>query len=158
VARSVDPSVQGITASALPSSADHQVMDDPTLRENDRDLQDVEHLDHQRSETTKINASHDEQTPLSRDMETSAVIKHRAKPATKAIDRTLMISQGPPPSSKPTTSAAGVWTQHQQKQLESALSQVPKGIGDRWDQIAELVPDKTKVFHVIFHQTQFLQF
>lgn len=150
VARSVDPSVQGITASALPSSPDHPVMDDPTQREQDRD----QHPLHQRPETVKGNASHDEQTPTSsRETETSSpVVKHRAKPTPKSVDRTLMISQAPPPSSqapppssKPTTAtAAGAWTQQQQKQLESALSQVPKGVSDRWDRIAELVPEKTK--------------
>lgn len=38
------------------------------------------------------------------------------------------------------------WSQIQQKALEDALSSYPKGVLDRWDRIAECVPDKTKVF------------
>ncbi|XP_056266454.1 dnaJ homolog subfamily C member 1 [Pseudoliparis swirei] len=37
-----------------------------------------------------------------------------------------------------------VWTQNQQKQLELALQQLPRGTAERWDRIAKLVPGKTK--------------
>nr|XP_040028323.1 dnaJ homolog subfamily C member 1 [Gasterosteus aculeatus aculeatus] len=37
-----------------------------------------------------------------------------------------------------------VWTQNQQKLLELALQQFPRGTSDRWDCIAKVVPDKTK--------------
>lgn len=37
------------------------------------------------------------------------------------------------------------WTQNQQKLLESALQQYPKGCSDRWDKIARCVPSKSKV-------------
>ncbi|EYC00690.1 hypothetical protein Y032_0113g352 [Ancylostoma ceylanicum] len=36
------------------------------------------------------------------------------------------------------------WTQTEQKQLEAALQQYPKGCEDRWDKIAAAVPTKTK--------------
>ncbi|KAK7823819.1 hypothetical protein U0070_020490 [Myodes glareolus] len=38
------------------------------------------------------------------------------------------------------------WTQSQQKLLELALQQYPKGASDRWDKIAKCVPSKSK-FH-----------
>lgn len=37
------------------------------------------------------------------------------------------------------------WSQDQQKCLEDALARFPKGCSDRWDRIAEHVPEKTKV-------------
>ncbi|KAF6129762.1 DnaJ heat shock protein family (Hsp40) member C1 [Phyllostomus discolor] len=36
------------------------------------------------------------------------------------------------------------WTQNQQKLLELALQQYPKGSSDRWDKIAKCVPSKSK--------------
>ncbi|KAG8515879.1 DnaJ subfamily C member 1, partial [Galemys pyrenaicus] len=36
------------------------------------------------------------------------------------------------------------WTQSQQKLLELALQQYPKGSSDRWDKIAKCVPSKSK--------------
>lgn len=38
-----------------------------------------------------------------------------------------------------------VWTQNQQKLLELALQQFPRGTTERWDKIAKVVPGKTKV-------------
>lgn len=38
-----------------------------------------------------------------------------------------------------------IWTQNQQKLLELALQQYPKGNPERWDKIAKCVPGKTKV-------------
>uniref|UniRef100_A0A674ID85 DnaJ heat shock protein family (Hsp40) member C1 n=1 Tax=Terrapene triunguis TaxID=2587831 RepID=A0A674ID85_9SAUR len=38
-----------------------------------------------------------------------------------------------------------LWTQNQQKLLELALQQYPKGTSDRWDKIAKCVPGKSKV-------------
>lgn len=37
------------------------------------------------------------------------------------------------------------WTQNQQKLLELALQQFPRGTAERWDRIAKVVPGKTKV-------------
>lgn len=37
-----------------------------------------------------------------------------------------------------------VWTQNQQKLLEMALKQFSKTTPERWDKIANCVPDKTK--------------
>lgn len=37
------------------------------------------------------------------------------------------------------------WTQNQQKLLELALQQYPRGSSDRWDKIAKCVPSKSKV-------------
>lgn len=38
-----------------------------------------------------------------------------------------------------------VWTQNQQRQLELALQQYPRGTAERWDKIAKMVPGKSKV-------------
>lgn len=38
-----------------------------------------------------------------------------------------------------------VWTQSQQKLLELALQQYPRGTAERWDRIAKVVPGKSKV-------------
>lgn len=43
-----------------------------------------------------------------------------------------------------------LWTQNQQKLLEMALQQYPKGTSDRWDKIAKCVPGKNKVCLVLF--------
>lgn len=40
---------------------------------------------------------------------------------------------------------AAAWSQLQQKALEQALSQFPKGVSERWERIAKVVPGKTKV-------------
>lgn len=40
--------------------------------------------------------------------------------------------------------AEDAWTQSQQKLLELALQQYPKGASDRWDKIAKCVPSKSK--------------
>lgn len=37
-----------------------------------------------------------------------------------------------------------IWTQNQQKLLELALQQFPRGMAERWDRIAKVVPGKTK--------------
>ncbi|XP_020657477.3 dnaJ homolog subfamily C member 1 [Pogona vitticeps] len=41
-------------------------------------------------------------------------------------------------------SSEDLWTQNQQKLLELALQQYPKGTGERWDKIAKYVPGKSK--------------
>ncbi|XP_041486771.1 dnaJ homolog subfamily C member 1 isoform X1 [Microtus oregoni] len=43
-----------------------------------------------------------------------------------------------------TRAAEETWTQSQQKLLELALQQYPKGASDRWDKIAKCVPSKSK--------------
>ncbi|XP_030016264.1 dnaJ homolog subfamily C member 1-like [Sphaeramia orbicularis] len=39
---------------------------------------------------------------------------------------------------------SSIWTQNQQKLLELALQQFPRGTTERWDRIAKVVPGKTK--------------
>ncbi|XP_035688894.1 dnaJ homolog subfamily C member 1-like [Branchiostoma floridae] len=39
---------------------------------------------------------------------------------------------------------SGAWSQKQQKQLETAIAQHPKGTAERWEKIAEMVPGKGK--------------
>jgi len=135
VARSVSPSEQGITASAFPIPS-VPVLDNPTRQ--------------------------DDELPGAAPL---LSVRHRTKPAAKSAERTLMISQpvlassGANSSSNPPPPVVtkSAWTQIQQKQLESALSQVPKSASDRWDRIAELVPDKTKVFLITFHCFAYMQ-
>lgn len=43
------------------------------------------------------------------------------------------------------SAADEVWTQNQQKLLELALQQYPRGTAERWDKIAKVVPGKSKV-------------
>lgn len=45
------------------------------------------------------------------------------------------------------TATEDVWTQNQQKLLELALQQYPRGTTERWDRIAKVVPGKSKVGH-----------
>lgn len=162
VARSVRPSEQGITASALPTPS-IPVLDDPTQRDDEP----VEPTDsagvlRRRSETIA-----DRTESLDKQNDSTAAtlpsVRHRTKPVPKSVDRTLMISQPAASSVNPqvanlpaATVAKSTWTQLQQKQLESALNQVAKGASDRWDRIAELVPDKTKVFLVTFYHLLYL--
>ncbi|XP_049603756.1 dnaJ homolog subfamily C member 1 isoform X1 [Syngnathus scovelli] len=49
-----------------------------------------------------------------------------------------------PQQNKDTGEAAAVWTQNQQKLLELALQQFPRGSVERWDRIAKVVPGKSK--------------
>ena len=155
VARSVDPAVQGITASSLPSASDHGgVTDEPTQRDDDDgDYQQQDQLGLvDAAAQTNCEATQQTVTSAVETQTPPAVVQRRAKPAAKSVDRTLMISQALACSSSscakppPPPAVSAVWTQYQQKQLESALSHVPKGAADRWDQIADLVADKTKVF------------
>ncbi|XP_072525367.1 dnaJ homolog subfamily C member 1 [Salminus brasiliensis] len=53
------------------------------------------------------------------------------------------LSPAAPPKEKPNT-ADDVWTQNQQKLLELALQQYPRGTAERWDKIAKVVPGKSK--------------
>lgn len=48
-----------------------------------------------------------------------------------------------------TRAAEEAWTQSQQKLLELALQQYPKGASDRWDKIAKCVPSKSKVCNTV---------
>lgn len=43
------------------------------------------------------------------------------------------------------SAADEVWTQNQQRLLELALQQYPRGTAERWDRIAKVVPGKNKV-------------
>uniref|UniRef100_A0A8D0HD02 DnaJ heat shock protein family (Hsp40) member C1 n=1 Tax=Sphenodon punctatus TaxID=8508 RepID=A0A8D0HD02_SPHPU len=50
-------------------------------------------------------------------------------------------------------SADDLWTQNQQKLLEVALQQYPKGTPERWDKIAKYVPGKNKVGNPLLGHT-----
>ncbi|KAG9356076.1 hypothetical protein JZ751_000920 [Albula glossodonta] len=50
----------------------------------------------------------------------------------------------PPPPQAQAPAAEDVWTQNQQRLLELALQQYPRGTTERWDKIAKVVPGKTK--------------
>ncbi|XP_074545546.1 dnaJ homolog subfamily C member 1 [Halichoeres trimaculatus] len=49
--------------------------------------------------------------------------------------------------------AEPTWTQNQQKLLELALQQFPRGTAERWDRIAKVVPGKTKEECMIRYKT-----
>uniref|UniRef100_A0A4W5PRH8 DnaJ homolog subfamily C member 1 n=1 Tax=Hucho hucho TaxID=62062 RepID=A0A4W5PRH8_9TELE len=70
---------------------------------------------------------------------------------TAATEEDSEEEQSPPTSSVPqpskekaTAAADDVWTQNQQKLLELALQQYPRGTTERWDRIAKVVPGKSK--------------
>lgn len=50
-----------------------------------------------------------------------------------------------------TEESAKKWSQQQQKALEEALAKFPKGCTDRWDRIAECVPNKNKVIMLLLY-------
>ncbi|XP_016386496.1 dnaJ homolog subfamily C member 1-like [Sinocyclocheilus rhinocerous] len=50
----------------------------------------------------------------------------------------------PSASREKPSAAEDVWTQNQQRLLELALQQYPRGATERWDKIAKVVPGKTK--------------
>ncbi|KAI1902220.1 hypothetical protein AGOR_G00042470 [Albula goreensis] len=53
-------------------------------------------------------------------------------------------SQSQSQSQAQAPAAEDVWTQNQQRLLELALQQYPRGTTERWDKIAKVVPGKTK--------------
>lgn len=63
----------------------------------------------------------------------------------KDFDPTAVEEEEAEPQESKEKSEAGVWTQNQQKLLELALQQFPRGTSERWDRIAKVVPGKTKV-------------
>jgi hypothetical protein len=151
-ARSVDPCSQGITGTELPfgsacmSTQPSENLGEYEIRgEESNALPGIQTSDEERQTKLKINARNENVAKL------------------KKIDRTLMITQLPPavkssmscgPTSvQPPANSAnyGGWTQQQQRQLELALNQFPKGTADRWDRIAEVIPGKTKVNFYEFH-------
>lgn len=62
-----------------------------------------------------------------------------------AVDDDSEDEKKPPASKEKPSAADDVWTQNQQKLLELALQQFPRGTTERWDKIAMVVPGKTKV-------------
>lgn len=63
----------------------------------------------------------------------------------KDFDPTAVEEEEAGPQESKEKGEAGVWTQSQQKLLELALQQFPRGTSERWDRIAKVVPGKTKV-------------
>uniref|UniRef100_A0A673H2G9 DnaJ homolog subfamily C member 1 n=1 Tax=Sinocyclocheilus rhinocerous TaxID=307959 RepID=A0A673H2G9_9TELE len=61
-----------------------------------------------------------------------------------AVDDDSEDEKKPSASKEKPSSAEDVWTQNQQKLLELALQQYPRGTTERWDKIAKVVPGKTK--------------
>lgn len=61
------------------------------------------------------------------------------------FDPTAVEEEEAEPRESKEKAETGVWTQNQQKLLELALQQFPRGTSERWDRIAKVVPGKTKV-------------
>uniref|UniRef100_A0A672SMK9 DnaJ homolog subfamily C member 1 n=1 Tax=Sinocyclocheilus grahami TaxID=75366 RepID=A0A672SMK9_SINGR len=61
-----------------------------------------------------------------------------------AVDDDSEDEKKPSASKEKPSAAEDVWTQNQQKLLELALQQFPRGTTERWDKIAKVVPGKTK--------------
>lgn len=62
-----------------------------------------------------------------------------------AVDDDSEDEKKPSASKEKPSAAEDLWTQNQQKLLELALQQYPRGTTERWDKIAKVVPGKTKV-------------
>lgn len=60
------------------------------------------------------------------------------------FDPTAVEEEGAEPQENREKADPVVWTQSQQKLLELALQQFPRGTAERWDRIAKVVPGKTK--------------
>lgn len=63
----------------------------------------------------------------------------------KDFDPTAVEEEEAEPLENKEKAEPAVWTQNQQKLLELALQQFPRGTAERWDRIAKVVPGKTKV-------------
>lgn len=63
----------------------------------------------------------------------------------KDFDPTAVEEEEAEPQENKEKAEPAVWTQNQQKLLELALQQFPRGTAERWDRIAKVVPGKTKV-------------
>lgn len=63
----------------------------------------------------------------------------------KDFDSTVGDEEEAEPQESKERLGPAVWTQNQQKLLELALQQFPRGTAERWDHIAKVVPGKTKV-------------
>ncbi|KAI2667526.1 hypothetical protein H4Q32_004030 [Labeo rohita] len=61
-----------------------------------------------------------------------------------AVDDDSEDEKKPSASKEKPSAAEDLWTQNQQKLLELALQQYPRGTTERWDKIAKVVPGKTK--------------
>uniref|UniRef100_A0A672T0M5 DnaJ homolog subfamily C member 1 n=1 Tax=Sinocyclocheilus grahami TaxID=75366 RepID=A0A672T0M5_SINGR len=61
-----------------------------------------------------------------------------------AVDDDSEDEKKPSASREKPSAAEDVWTQNQQRLLELALQQYPRGATERWDKIAKVVPGKTK--------------
>ncbi len=62
-----------------------------------------------------------------------------------AVDDDSEDEKKPSASKEKPSAAEDFWTQNQQRLLELALQQCPRGTTERWDKIAKMVPGKTKV-------------
>lgn len=63
----------------------------------------------------------------------------------KDFDPTAVEEEEAEPQEIKEKTEPAIWTQNQQKLLELALQQFPRGTAERWDRIAKVVPGKTKV-------------
>lgn len=61
-----------------------------------------------------------------------------------AVDEDSEDEKKPSAPKEKAGAAEDVWTQNQQRLLELALQQYPRGTTERWDKIAKVVPGKTK--------------
>uniref|UniRef100_A0A671NKC5 DnaJ homolog subfamily C member 1 n=1 Tax=Sinocyclocheilus anshuiensis TaxID=1608454 RepID=A0A671NKC5_9TELE len=61
-----------------------------------------------------------------------------------AVDDDSEDEKKPSASREKPSAVEDVWTQNQQRLLELALQQYPRGATERWDKIAKVVPGKTK--------------
>ena len=76
---------------------------------------------------------------------TAAAAAPPPPPAAAAAPAAAASAAAPPAVSATTAAAAATaWTPAEQKLLEQALKTYPATVGDRWDQIATCIPNRSK--------------
>lgn len=98
-----------------------------SFEKNKRDLKKIDRAE--------ISVKTDETAPAQHDVKKSAIKQNGTVPQNSTV---------PEPKSKPQADASKPWTKEEQALLEQAIKTYPISTPDRWDRIAECIPNRTK--------------